>query len=146
MNRKRERILARDGHTCRWCGEQHLSGNLDVHHLVPRVLDGPDCDWNLTAMCRHHHLLMNVAQQLCWFKEWWQAGEANLALGECFAWGLANCSKTETEIPQHVQDAITHAFHRKGSNLPDRYWDGGDWSLADLHATVGAPLMSTFAF
>ncbi len=141
MNRNRNRILARDDYTCLWCGERHLSGNLDIHHLVPRQLDGPGWDWNLAVMCRHHHLLMTVAQQLSRFESWWTSGEANLALGECFAWGLATSSKTETEMPQHVQDAITEAFRRMTSPLPDRYWDHGDWNLADLVAILGSPVM-----
>ncbi|HEY4811380.1 MAG TPA: hypothetical protein VIH71_10025 [Solirubrobacteraceae bacterium] len=84
---------------------------------------------------------MNVAQQGSSFESWWKAGEGNLALGECFAWGLATSSKTETKMPQHVQDAITEAFHRKISPLPDRYWDDGDWNLADLVAAFGSPVM-----
>jgi hypothetical protein len=140
-NRNRKRILARDHYTCLWCGERHHAGNLDIHHLVPRQLDGPDRDWNLAVICRHHHLLMNVAQQLSRFERWWKAGEANLALGECFAWGLAASSKNETEMPQHVRDAITEAFRRMNSPLPDRCWDDGDWTLADLVATLGSPVM-----
>jgi hypothetical protein len=84
---------------------------------------------------------MNVAQQLSRFERWWKAGEANLALGECFAWGLAASSKNETEMPQHVRDAITEAFRRMNSPLPDRCWDDGDWTLADLVATLGSPVM-----
>ncbi len=84
---------------------------------------------------------MTVAQQLSRFESWWTSGEANLALGECFAWGLATSSKTETEMPQHVQDAITEAFRRMTSPLPDRYWDHGDWNLADLVAILGSPVM-----
>jgi hypothetical protein len=136
----RNRILERDAYTCLWCEAQHPKGNLDIHHLVPRQLDGPDVDWNVTTMCRHHHLLMNVAQWLCRWPQWWEAGEANLALGECFAWGLRARSKTETEMPQHVQDAITAAFHRMTSPLPDRFYEE-DWSLADLHAVLDMPLM-----
>jgi hypothetical protein len=143
----RNRILARDDHTCLWCETRFDSGNLDVHHLVPRQLDGPDDDWNLSTLCRHHHLLMNVAAHpsLTQLEQWWEAGEANLALGECFAWGLAARSRTETEMPQHVQDAITEAFHRMCSPLPDRYWDGDDWSLADILGALGNPLMSVAA-
>lgn len=143
MNR-RSRILERDAYTCLWCGERHHSGNLDVHHLVPRQLNGPDHDWNLATMCRHHHLLMTVAQRLSCFDRWWEAGEADLALGECFAWGLATSSHTETEMPQHVQGAVTDAFHRMASPLPDRYWDG-DWDLMDLIAAFGNPVMSAAA-
>ena len=139
----RNRILERDDYTCLWCREQHHRGNLDVHHLVPRQLDGPDCDWNVVTMCRHHHLLMNVAQALCRFDAWWKAGEANLALGECFAWGLRAHSKTETDMPAHVQDATTFAFRRMTSNLPDRFYEeDGEWNLADLHTALGSPLMS----
>jgi hypothetical protein len=93
------------------------------------------------VLCRHHHLLVTVAQQLSSFESWWEAGEANLALGECFAWGLATSSKTETEMPQHVQDAITDAFRRMTSPLPDRCWDDGGWNLEDLVAALGSPLM-----
>ncbi len=124
-----------------WCGERHRDGNLDIHHLVPRRLDGPDCDWNLVVMCRHHHNLMTVAQQRSRFESWWKAGEANLALGDCFAWGLATSSKAETEMPQHVQNASTEAFRRMTSPLPDRCWDDGDWNLADLVAALGSPVM-----
>jgi hypothetical protein len=92
-------------------------------------------------MCRHHHILLTVAQQLSRFDSWWKAGEANLALGECFAWGLATSSKAETEMPQHVQDVITEAFRRMISPLPDRRGDDGDWTLADLVASLGSPVM-----
>lgn len=145
MNRKRKRILERDDYMCLWCGERHCAGNLDVHHLVPRQLYGPDHDWNLAVMCRHHHNLMTVAQQLSRFESWWKAGEKELALGKCFAWGLARSSRTETRMPQHVQDASTEAFRRMTSPLPDRCWDDGDWNLADLIAALGSPLMSAGA-
>jgi hypothetical protein len=142
----RDRILERDSYTCLWCEERYSKGNLEVHHLVPRQLDGPNRDWNVATMCCHHHLLMTVAQKGCRWEAWWKAGEANLALGECFAYSLKARSKTETEMPQHVQDAITTAFQRMCSSLPDRFYEEDcDWDLADLHTVAGAPLMGAGA-
>jgi hypothetical protein len=109
-------------------------------------LDGPDVDWNVVTLCRHHHLLLTGAQRGCRGEAWWNAGEAALALGKCFARGLTQRSHTETDMPEHVQDAISAAFSMMISPLPDRYYeDDCEWTLADIHIAFGAPLMSAGA-
>jgi 5-methylcytosine-specific restriction endonuclease McrA len=57
---RRARVLKRDDYTCFWCAEKFLEGNLDVHHHVRTSMGGPDDDWNLVTVCRHHHLRLNV--------------------------------------------------------------------------------------
>lgn len=41
------RILTRDRHTCRWCGQPATS----VDHLIPKIEGGTDDEWNLCASC-----------------------------------------------------------------------------------------------
>jgi 5-methylcytosine-specific restriction endonuclease McrA len=47
----RERILARDGHTCVVCGAPAT----EVDHIMPVSVDGSDEPANLRAVCRRHN-------------------------------------------------------------------------------------------
>jgi 5-methylcytosine-specific restriction endonuclease McrA len=49
----RERVLARDGGNCRWCGCRARS----LHHIHYRSEgeSGPHEDWNLVTLCQKHH-------------------------------------------------------------------------------------------
>jgi 5-methylcytosine-specific restriction endonuclease McrA len=51
---RRARILARDGHMCRYPGCAQLLG-LEVDHIVALGLGGRDSDDNLETLCRVHH-------------------------------------------------------------------------------------------
>lgn len=48
-------VLARDGHTCRDCGEKCSQGEADVHHLIPRAAGGDDDPANLITLCDGCH-------------------------------------------------------------------------------------------
>ncbi len=45
----RQRILARDGHTCQYCGSQD---ELETDHIIPRSRSGSDDSSNLVAACK----------------------------------------------------------------------------------------------
>jgi 5-methylcytosine-specific restriction protein A len=47
----RERILERDGHTCRLCGQPANQ----VDHVVPKHKGGTDDESNLVSLCTFHH-------------------------------------------------------------------------------------------
>jgi 5-methylcytosine-specific restriction protein A len=47
----RERILARDAHTCTSCGAPASQ----VDHIVPKYRNGDDDQANLTSLCRRCH-------------------------------------------------------------------------------------------
>lgn len=104
----RTAILTRDLGKCGWCRQSFEEGNLDVHHLVPQVIGGPDEEWNLISLCRDHHLLMNLAFRLHTFKEWWDAGDET-SLGKCFSFGLKTTSLTVKKLPPHLEEAINDA-------------------------------------
>lgn len=48
---KRFEILKRDAFTCRYCGKCCLDAALEVDHVEPRAVGGPDADWNLVTAC-----------------------------------------------------------------------------------------------
>lgn len=54
--KKRTRILARDGFSCRVPGCRSAS-HLDVHHIIHREHGGDDADANLVSLCSGHHRL-----------------------------------------------------------------------------------------
>jgi len=48
----RKNILVRDGFVCQYCGREHLSGDLTIDHIIPKVQGGAN-DWqNVVACCR----------------------------------------------------------------------------------------------
>lgn len=49
LQRIRERILLRDEYTCQVCGR--VSRDLEVDHIVPLHLGGPEIDSNRQAIC-----------------------------------------------------------------------------------------------
>jgi len=51
----RQSILKRDRFTCQSCGEPKTPENLEVHHILPRVVGGPDCNANLIVLCKFCH-------------------------------------------------------------------------------------------
>jgi 5-methylcytosine-specific restriction endonuclease McrA len=51
---RRARILARDGHRCRYPGCAQILG-LEVDHIVALGLGGRDSDDNLETLCAAHH-------------------------------------------------------------------------------------------
>lgn len=56
----RRLVLSRDNHRCTECGE---SQNLEVHHVVPRRLGGPDEPSNLVTLCSACHFRLHVTSQ-----------------------------------------------------------------------------------
>lgn len=46
--KKRQMILERDGHRCRWCGSGE---DLTIDHIVPRSQGGTDANTNLQVLC-----------------------------------------------------------------------------------------------
>lgn len=48
----RRRVLERDRHRCRACGQSH---GLEAHHVVMRSLGGKDDQRNLIALCNSCH-------------------------------------------------------------------------------------------
>lgn len=56
-NKIRKRILERDNYTCQFC-EIKLSGSqwqYDIHHLLPKKMNGVDDENNLVTLCRKCH-------------------------------------------------------------------------------------------
>lgn len=55
--RRQHPVLERDGWRCSspWCSAMG-TGRLQVHHVVPRALGGPDAGWNLISLCTACHL------------------------------------------------------------------------------------------
>jgi hypothetical protein len=51
---RRARILARDGHRCRYPGCAQTTG-LEVDHVIALGLGGRDADDNLETLCKAHH-------------------------------------------------------------------------------------------
>lgn len=56
----RERVLASDGHRCRFCGNKRPRGGLHLHHVVYRGqtkgwLEGTHVPHNLLTLCKEHH-------------------------------------------------------------------------------------------
>ena len=51
----REHILNRDRMICQSCGQPKVSSDLEVHHIIPRVLYRSDCDANLISLCKFCH-------------------------------------------------------------------------------------------
>lgn len=65
----RKDVLERDQGTCRLCGTAPASGELDIHHLVPRSAGGLDDPANLITLCdgchgtRHPNLHASLARR-----------------------------------------------------------------------------------
>ena len=52
----REAIIERDEEVCTMCGERrHHFGELEVHHIIPRVEGGSHHPLNLLTLCQHCH-------------------------------------------------------------------------------------------
>lgn len=45
-------VFRRDGYRCRRCGKAGTRGELEVDHIVPHSLGGPDAFYNLQTLCR----------------------------------------------------------------------------------------------
>ena len=56
----RRLVMKRDGYRCTICG---ATEHLQVHHIVPRVLDGSNDPANLTTLCGSCHELLHRAEQ-----------------------------------------------------------------------------------
>lgn len=48
----RERVFARDGFRCVYCGERFPPEELTLDHVEPRMRGGDDSEGNLVAACR----------------------------------------------------------------------------------------------
>jgi len=58
----RERIKTRDGHECKWCGDDGSGSSLHVHHLHPIELGGAKYESsNLVTLCNRCHRLAHNA-------------------------------------------------------------------------------------
>lgn len=55
---RRKRILERDGHACRLCGEK--DGRFEIDHMHEVWLDGPDDDDNLQTLCVACHAIRTL--------------------------------------------------------------------------------------
>lgn len=51
-----EAVKDLDKHRCRYWGCS--SGNIEVHHIIPRSQGGPDKIWNLICLCPEHHRMI----------------------------------------------------------------------------------------
>lgn len=49
-----EKVQLLDGYKCRVWGCGCTTG-LEVHHIIPRGMQGPDELWNLITLCFFHH-------------------------------------------------------------------------------------------
>jgi len=56
----RREALSHYGEECSLCGADSSNSLIDVHHIIPRWLwdnvDDADKLWNLTPLCRSHHM------------------------------------------------------------------------------------------
>ena len=55
--KQRKRILQRDGYKCRNCRRsvKEKEVELEIHHIVPKAMNGSDKDSNLATLCRECH-------------------------------------------------------------------------------------------
>jgi len=53
LTKIRDRILLRDGYTCRGCGR--VSSSLEVDHIIPLHLGGSESDENRQSTCGDCH-------------------------------------------------------------------------------------------
>jgi 5-methylcytosine-specific restriction endonuclease McrA len=52
----REAIIERDENVCTMCGEKgHTFDELEVHHIIPRSMEGSDHPHNLVTLCKKCH-------------------------------------------------------------------------------------------
>lgn len=49
----RKAVLIRDNNTCKMCGKKH--GSMEIHHILPRRLNGTDSVANLVTLCHKCH-------------------------------------------------------------------------------------------
>jgi len=71
----RERVLARDNHTCSYCGAADV--DLEIDHIFPVCRGGGDDDENLTAACGP----CNRSKGASTIEEWCGAEEREAAHG-----------------------------------------------------------------
>ena len=60
---RRRRILRRDQYVCQMCREGFHEKDLEVDHIVPLELGGPDKDDNLQVLCIDCHRTKTYAEQ-----------------------------------------------------------------------------------
>lgn len=75
----RERVLARDGERCRWCGRR--ARNLHHIHYRSEGEAGPHEMWNLVTLCQEHHDKAHSSK-----KKWQPILEALIAFGDMGQW------------------------------------------------------------
>lgn len=101
-------VKIRDNSRCRKCGE---AKELQIHHVLPQRLGGPDEDFNLISLCAEchcawHRLEMELdikytAKRVVTIFYQWLKEEQNvkILLGNCRIWkefkDLRNLSKSE---------------------------------------------------
>lgn len=64
----RQECLLRDGFCCVKCHKEHRKG-LQIHHVMPRRLFGPDELWNLACLCQKCHSNWHKYEDkhgICW--------------------------------------------------------------------------------
>jgi len=59
--KKKERVLLRDNHKCRICGEIE---NLQVHHIIKKSEGGSNELVNLITLCSHCHGIIHEYEQI----------------------------------------------------------------------------------
>jgi 5-methylcytosine-specific restriction endonuclease McrA len=59
----RNRILQRDNYTCNMCDEPYPETYLEVDHITPMSLDGPDTDVNKQTLCLPCHLKKTISER-----------------------------------------------------------------------------------
>ena len=50
-----KRVMKADNYTCQRCESQR---SLQVHHIIPHLLGGPDEEWNLITYCKSCHTIV----------------------------------------------------------------------------------------
>ena len=61
LTKIRDRVLLRDGYTCRKCGR--VSASLEVDHIIPLHLGGAESDENRQSLCDDCHQLKGEQEE-----------------------------------------------------------------------------------
>lgn len=126
-SRIRERVLSRDGHTCRQCGatasEMGGQDRLHAHHVRPRAVDGPDDAANCVTLCERCHREKHRGRTTYLDVEFRQTvrGYGPMTTGEVADW--MGCSQTTaySRLDELTEDGRVERVGKDGRSVVWRY-------------------------
>jgi hypothetical protein len=116
-------VLMRENYACQKCGKTHC--RLEVHHITPRRLDGPDSIYNLIALCSEcHDRIYGIEMQFA--SEFYQ---------------LINGKQVFTKDAMHVMQGKNYLREQLQKIAPVSLTTGGDtankridWGIEKTHS------------